>query len=229
MAEQLAIREERIAGMERRLRIYEATLAAIDDAERATMKKAARYLEQHMGNDVARITGDRYRRIRVDEQNLSFTVWAPEPGSWVAASALSRGTIDQLYLAARLGLVRQVTQERRPPLIFDDPFVTFDDERANRSLELLKELAADHQVLYLTTSSRYDALADAVFELEGPTARDDAQGEVPEEPPTPPSTEPLLLPELPLATLRPTPTTSAIPWPVEDQPLRPTGARGGAV
>lgn len=164
--------EERLATLERQVRIYEATLTAIGEAERATMKKAARYLEQHMGQDVALITDDRYRRVRVDEQTLTFTVWSSERGDWVPALDLSKGTIDQLYLAARLGLVRQVTQERRPPLIFDDPFVTFDDARALRAVALLKQLAADHQVLYLTTSARYDSLADGVVILPAPTARD---------------------------------------------------------
>jgi hypothetical protein len=77
-----------------------------------------------------------------------------------------------VYLAARLGLVRQVTQDRRPPLIFDDPFVAFDADRARRSAELLKDLAADHQVLFLTATDRYDTLADAVVELPPPAARD---------------------------------------------------------
>jgi uncharacterized protein YhaN len=52
--------------------------------------------------------------------------------------------------------------------------VTFDDERAERSLELLKRMAADHQVIYLTCSSRYDRVADAVVELPAPTALDEA-------------------------------------------------------
>jgi hypothetical protein len=33
---------------------------------------------------------------------------------------------------------------------------------------LLRELSADFQVIYLTCSSRYDSLADAVVELPGP-------------------------------------------------------------
>ena len=70
-----------------------------------------------------------------------------------------------MYLAARLGLVRLVTGDRRPPLILDDPFVTLDDDRAPRALELLREVAADFQVIYLTTSDRYDALADKVVVL----------------------------------------------------------------
>ena len=58
--------------------------------------------------------------------------------------------------------------------------MTLDDARATRALELLKEVAADFQVIYLTTSDRYDALADRVVALDGPTAAD---GHVePEEP-----------------------------------------------
>jgi uncharacterized protein YhaN len=87
-------------------------------------------------------------------------------------SQLSQGTLDQVYLAARLGLVRLVTGDRRPPLIFDDPFVTFDDARAARALDMLHELVGDFQVIYLTTSERYDAAADKVVVLEGPTATD---------------------------------------------------------
>ena len=55
----------------------------------------------------------------------------------------------------------------------DDPFVTLDDTRAARALELLKRVAADFQIIYLTTSDRYDSAADAIVELPGPTAVDD--------------------------------------------------------
>ena len=87
--------------------------------------------------------------------------------------SLSQGTLDLVYLVARIGLVRLVTGDRRPPLILDDPFVTFDDDRARRALELLRDVAKDFQVIYLTTSDRYDAAADAVVPLAGPTEIDD--------------------------------------------------------
>ena len=137
-----------------------------------TVNQAARYLETGMGEDVARITDRRYRQVRVDEHDLSFDVWSPERAGWIPAQQLSQGTLDQVYLAARLGLVRQVTKGRRPPLIFDDPFVTFDDQRAHRAAELVKDLAKEHQVLFLTASDRYDPVADLVIELPAPTARD---------------------------------------------------------
>jgi uncharacterized protein YhaN len=153
--------------------VLDATLRGIERAETATMKTATRYLEGHMVRDVSMVTGGRYRRVRVDDKSLDIDVHAPERGDWVPVSALSQGTLDLVYLTARLGLVRLVTGDRRPPLVFDDPFVTLDDARASRALALLREIAADFQVIYLTTSERYDGAADSVVVLDGPSLRDD--------------------------------------------------------
>src|SRR5206468_7547976 len=122
--------------------------------------------------DLAAVTAGRYRRVRVDDRTLDIEVHAPEKDDWVPVSSLSQGTVDLVYLVARLGLVRLVTGDRRPPLVFDDPFVTLDDARAARAVELLKSIATDFQVIYLTTSDRYDAVADLVVALTGPTALD---------------------------------------------------------
>jgi len=173
-AERLAMWQDQLGALERRQRVYAATLEAIDRAEQATMKTATRYLEAHMVRDLATATDGRYRRVRVDDRTLDIEVHAPERGDWVPVTALSQGTVDLVFLIARLGLVRLVTGDRRPPLVFDDPFITLDNARAARALELLKAIAPDFQVIYLTTSDRYDGAADAVVELLGPTAVDNA-------------------------------------------------------
>jgi hypothetical protein len=178
-AERLAAWQEQLSALQRRQRVYAATLAAIDGAEQATMKTATRYLEGHMVRDLATATDGRYRRVRVDDKSLDIEIHAPERGDWVPVTALSQGTVDLVYLIARLGLVRLVTGDRRPPLVFDDPFITLDHARATRALELLKAIASDFQVIYLTTSDRYDAAADAVVELLGPTAVDRAPAGTP--------------------------------------------------
>jgi DNA repair exonuclease SbcCD ATPase subunit len=172
LAERMASWSEELAALLRRDRVYTRTLAEINAAEQATMQRATRYLERRMVADITRITGGRYRRVRVDDTNLGIEVFAPERGDWVPVTDLSQGTLDVVFLAARLGLVRLVTGDRRPPLVLDDPFVTLDDTRAPLALELLRELAADFQVIYLTTSDRYDHLADGVVQLAGPTAAD---------------------------------------------------------
>lgn len=172
-AERLAGWREQLAALQRRARVYERTLREIEAAEQATMKTATRFLEKQMVGDIERITAGRYRRVAVDDRTLDLQLYAPEKGDWVDVRSLSQGTLDLVYLAARLGLVRLVTGDRRPPLIFDDPFVTLDDDRARRAIELLREIARDFQVIYLTTSNRYHGSADAVVALAGPTEADD--------------------------------------------------------
>ena len=183
-AEHVAGHSERLVGwrdqlsaLQRRARVYDRTFKEIDTAEQTTMKTATRFLEKQMVGDVDRITGGRYRRVAVDDRTLDIQLHAPEKGDWVDVRSLSQGTLDLVYLAARLGLVRLVTGDRRPPLVFDDPFVTLDDERALRALELLREIARDFQVIYLTTSDRYHGSADAVVALAGPTEVDDGSAE----------------------------------------------------
>ena len=172
LAESVDATEERLAGLERRARIYELTLAAIDRAEQVTMKTCRALPRGAHGRGCGPDHGRPLSPGRGQRAGPHVPGLVAGGGDWVSVQQLSRGTLDQVYLAARLGLVRQVTQEKQPPLIFDDPFVTFDEDRARRAAELLRDLARDHQVLYLTTSDRYDSVADSVVVLPGPTLRE---------------------------------------------------------
>ncbi len=171
-AEDLAEAQLRLDRLARRRRILAGTLEALRDAEQSTVRAAARFVERRMNRDIERITGGRYRRVQVDDADLSIRLWSPERDDWVDARALSTATLAQTHLAARLALARQVTGDRRPPLILDDPFLVFDDERAARALELLRQVAGDLQVLYLSISPRYDRFADQVVECSAPAEVD---------------------------------------------------------
>jgi uncharacterized protein YhaN len=160
--------------------VYSLALAAIVRAETATMKRATRFLESRMRADLPRLTGGRYRAVSIDDATLDIHVRVPETGADVPVALLSQGTFDQVLLAARLGLVRFVLGGGRPPLLLDDPFVTFDPERAAAALGALRDLTTDFQVILFTTSDRYDAAADSVVTLSAPTelaAADDAPAE----------------------------------------------------
>jgi len=64
---------------------------------------------------------------------------------------LSQGTKEQLYLALRLGYIKEYCQtSENIPLIFDDIFVNFDPDRCKAALECLLELAKEFQILFFT-------------------------------------------------------------------------------
>lgn len=175
--ERLAAAEATVAALERRARILATAVGTLDAAEAATVRAATRAVEERLGEDLAVVTAGRYRRVRVDDATFAIEVHAPERDGWVGVEQLSRGTLELVHLAARLELVRLLTGDRRPVLVLDDPFLLLDDERAERAVRLLAGIARDLQVVYLTTSDRYDRAAERVVVLPGPVAADTANPE----------------------------------------------------
>ena len=86
---------------------------------------------------------------------------------------LSRGTREQLYLAVRLGLIREFAQRQEPlPVVMDDVFVNFDPGRARAAMKAVLDLAEEQQVLLFTCHPQTCKLAHSeessteIFHLE---------------------------------------------------------------
>jgi len=61
---------------------------------------------------------------------------------------LSAGTVDLVYLAVRLAVCKlTLPEEDKCPIILDDIFANFDEERTRRAINLLKEISKERQVI----------------------------------------------------------------------------------
>jgi uncharacterized protein YhaN len=68
---------------------------------------------------------------------------------------MSRGTREQLYLAMRFGLIDEYEKRSEPlPIIMDDVFVNFDDDRNNQIIDRVKYFAKNRQIVILTCHKR---------------------------------------------------------------------------
>lgn len=166
LEENKAAAERSLSYLEERLSVYQLTRDVIQEAKEQTMRSARDELEPRIGAYLKRITRGRYDRVEADD-DLNLRVFSREKGDWIAAKGgeLSRGTIDQLYLAARLALLDLLYGDAKPPLLLDDPFVKFDAERSKQAIELCKRIARDHQILLFTCHDVYDAAADYILNL----------------------------------------------------------------
>ncbi|WP_102347461.1 ATP-binding protein [Bacillus sp. Marseille-P3661] len=63
---------------------------------------------------------------------------------------LSQATTEQLYLSVRLALASTFNTPSPLPILIDDSFVNFDKFRTKQVLDLLKEIAQKHQLLFFT-------------------------------------------------------------------------------
>jgi len=158
--------------LERRRRALRVALEVLGEAKGAVEVPARQAVEEKAGQFLARLTGGRYTRVRVPQgaDTLRLEVWSEEAGEWLPPEEpyLSRGTVDLVFLAARVALVDVLASSLRPPLLLDDPFVTFDRPRRERALEWLRELSRHRQVLLFTWDEEVAQHADAVIRLPGP-------------------------------------------------------------
>lgn len=92
------------------------------------------------------LTGGRYLQIDLDKK-ISVT---RADGKIRPVQYLSRATAEQLYFALKLAFVQQIADQINLPVLIDDAFVNFDDERQSLIKQLLASLSQTNQVIIFT-------------------------------------------------------------------------------
>jgi len=173
--EEVAFWEEKKAELEERLQAIKKRHAmltliknTLEEAKNHTLIPAKKILEGKSGEYLCLLTRGRYSQVEVEEGTLDFKIYLPQYRRWQNPEGLSKGTIDQFYFAVRLALVEIISQERKPPLLLDDPFVTFDEERLQGAIRILQDFSRSHQIFLFTCRKDYDSFADKVIYLPAP-------------------------------------------------------------
>jgi len=98
----------------------------------------------------SQITDSKYPSIQMQAETKELVV-IDSDNNIKKVQELSRGTLEELYLSMRLGLIEEYEKYSEPmPFIMDDTFVNFDDSRRIRAVETLNSFATDRQVIVLT-------------------------------------------------------------------------------
>ena len=131
-----------------------------DEHQPDVLRRASVYL--------GRVTGGRWRRIdREEGANGRLLVTGGSRGESVPAEPpVSRGTLDQIFLCLRLGLLDHLDEGReRLPLILDDALLRTDDARRHEVYGLLAEASRRRQILLLTCQEWIAAEAENAMKL----------------------------------------------------------------
>lgn len=106
---------------------------------------------------VGKITNNKYNDVYIDnEHNIKIKT---EHGEYVNLERFSTGTIEQFNLALRLAYIDTISKERLP-IILDEAFAFYDDERLANIMRFLSEEYIDRQVIIFTCSNREKKIID---------------------------------------------------------------------
>ncbi len=111
--------------------------------------------EQDLCDIISSITNEKYSNIKVNDE-AGILVEA-ENGEYMPVERLSIGTIDEMYLSLRLSTLSEISSENLP-IILDETFAYFDNQRLKNILLYLQDKKYNHQIIIFTCSNREEEI-----------------------------------------------------------------------
>ena len=106
---------------------------------------------ENLSKNISEISDGKYTKVKVsDDKGL---IIENKYGEYIPAELLSIGTIDQLYLSLRLSMIDDLSSEKMP-IILDEAFAYYDDNRLENILKFLNDNMKEHQVIIFTCTKR---------------------------------------------------------------------------
>ena len=155
--ERISQKEEELVAAQLRHSAATAAVLIIDEAFTQIQRTFAPKLNQLAGRYLSKITNGKYRTLLIDK-DYDIHI-GDQNGRTFEIGYFSAGTIDQIYLSVRLALLEMLegTKEKMP-LILDDAFSQFDDERLISALRSIAEIGKERQIILLTCQKREGAI-----------------------------------------------------------------------
>lgn len=113
----------------------------------------------NLSENIMRISDGKYKKVTVNDEE-GIIVELPN-GEYVSAEKLSGGTIEQLYLSLRLSMAKEISNENMP-IILDEAFAYYDDERLESTLKFLINNFKENQIILFTCTNREKEVLDKI-------------------------------------------------------------------
>ena len=147
---------DKLHTMEKKKRIYENAIDRLEKATNVIEENFAPILSEKIEQYLPVLTGGHYSEIKV-RRDLTFKAYSEHTNTLEDHTYFSTGTLDQIYFALRVGILKTLGKDSYP-FFLDDAFVNFDRERLNETLRLLSNLAKTHQIIVFTCQEREHTL-----------------------------------------------------------------------
>ena len=145
--ERLAVEKETYEELLEKKRIYDMTLELLRDSYEEMKANITPEYNKKVSKMIEIFSDGKYKNVSItDGINVEL-----ENGQRVEENKLSVGTIEQIYLALRLSIINELSEESFP-IILDEPFAYSDNNRLSDMMQFLAKV--ENQVIVLTCTER---------------------------------------------------------------------------
>ena len=114
---------------------------------------------EKLSDTIKNVSNNKYNKVKI---NISGEIIVEDSNeNYINAENLSLGTIDQLYLALRLASIEEITEETMP-IILDEAFAYYDNERLKNILEYMSKEYKNRQIIIFTCTDREKSILNSL-------------------------------------------------------------------
>lgn len=124
-------------------------ISVLEESYQELKKDVMPTITKLIKENVSKTTNGQYNDVIYNDINGMFV--ENENGELISIDKLSLGTIDQIYLGFRLAIANRIGNI---PLILDETFVYYDNERLKNMLDNLLKISGEKQIILLSCSDR---------------------------------------------------------------------------
>ena len=151
--EEIAEVKERISSLEKKLKGVEIATNYMEKAFKELQKSFGPVINKKVEDIFKDVTKGAYKDLRVSE-DYNLVVKDTKSNKIMDASYLSSGTYDQIYLALRLGIIDIIFEDKKVPIILDESFTQYDDNRLKTMLDIIYKRVYKNQIILFTCQKR---------------------------------------------------------------------------
>lgn len=149
--EEYVLRKQNKYELEKLNMSFELAKSVLSECYELMKGSVAPRFTQNLSQNISEITGGKYTNVNFNDE-IGLIV-ENEQGDYVPAGKLSVGTIEQLYLSLRFSMINELSNESLP-IILDEAFAYFDDERLENFLLAMTKNNEKNQIFIFTCTNR---------------------------------------------------------------------------
>lgn len=151
--ENLEIEKRRLEELEHKQKIIKETMEILNKSYEDMKENVAPKFNKNLSKNIEVFSNEKYKEITITDKIFVKL----DNGENVPIEKLSTGTIEQIYLAFRLSVIEEISKEKMP-IVLDEAFAYYDDERLLQTLKFLDIVS--NQIIILTCTKREKSLLD---------------------------------------------------------------------
>lgn len=155
--EDLYSQREKLAAYDRETEAIDLAILRIRELSERIYREAGSEFGRKASEILTQLTEGRYTRIALDEK---MQVRINTPSRLLYLSQVSYGTMNQIYFALRIAAGELLTYGESLPILLDEAFAMYDDERLEAALRWLDR--SGRQVILFTCQQREKVILDRI-------------------------------------------------------------------